>query len=114
MLTELRIPALWGGTPERTWQFARQIVIPTMWALAPTAGYGSERIPATGGLVLAANHFSGLDPTLIGIYSTRSIYYMAKIELLDVPVVGEILRWTGSFAVRRGEGDRDSIRVARW
>jgi hypothetical protein len=39
---------------------------------------------------------------------------MAKIELLSVPVAGEILRWTGAFAVRRGEGDRDSIRVARW
>jgi 1-acyl-sn-glycerol-3-phosphate acyltransferase len=31
-----------------------------------------------------------------------------------VPIVGELLRWTGAFAVRRGEGDRDSIRVARW
>jgi 1-acyl-sn-glycerol-3-phosphate acyltransferase len=39
---------------------------------------------------------------------------MAKIELLDVPIVGELLRWAGSFAVRRGAGDRDSIRVARW
>ena len=39
---------------------------------------------------------------------------MAKIELLSVPVVGELLRWTGAFAVRRGEADRDSIRVARW
>jgi 1-acyl-sn-glycerol-3-phosphate acyltransferase len=114
MLTELKIPALWGGTPERTWQVARAIVIAIMRALAPTAGYGVERMPATGGAVLAANHFSGLDPTLVGIYSKRAIYYMAKIELLDVPVVGEILRWTGSFAVRRGEGDRDSIRVARW
>ena len=39
---------------------------------------------------------------------------MAKIELLEVPVAGEVLRWLGSFAVRRGEGDRDAIRVARW
>ena len=29
---------------------------------------------------------------------------MAKIELLEVPVAGEALRWLGSFAVRRGEG----------
>src|SRR5262249_55481885 len=44
----------------------------------------------------------------------RTLYYMAKIELLSVPIVGELLRWTGAFAVRRGEGDRDSLRVARW
>jgi 1-acyl-sn-glycerol-3-phosphate acyltransferase len=114
MLTELRIPALWGGTPEGAWRIARNPVIVLMRALAPTGGYGVDRMPAAGGAVLAMNHFSALDPTLVGIYSMRSIYYMAKIELLDVPVAGEMLRWTGSFAVRRGEGDRDSIRVARW
>ena len=43
-----------------------------------------------------------------------TLYYMAKIELLRVPIAGELLRWTGAFAVRRGEGDRDSLRVARW
>ena len=42
------------------------------------------------------------------------MYYMAKIELLSVPIAGELLRWVGTFAVRRGEGDRDSMRVARW
>jgi 1-acyl-sn-glycerol-3-phosphate acyltransferase len=39
---------------------------------------------------------------------------MAKIELLSVALAGEILRWTGAFAVRRGESDRDALRVARW
>jgi hypothetical protein len=39
---------------------------------------------------------------------------MAKIELLRAPIAGELLRWTGAFAVRRGAGDRDSLRVARW
>jgi 1-acyl-sn-glycerol-3-phosphate acyltransferase len=39
---------------------------------------------------------------------------MAKIELLSIPIVGEFLHWTGAYAVRRGEGDRDALRVARW
>ena len=108
------IPKLWGGSPEATWRFARNPVVHVMNALAPTAGYGVGRLPATGGAVVAANHFSGLDPTLIGIYARRFMYFMAKLELLEVPVVGDVLRWTGVFAVRRGEGDRDSIRVARW
>ena len=38
---------------------------------------------------------------------------MMKAELLDIPVVGEALTWTGGFPVRRGEGDRDSLRKAR-
>ena len=48
------------------------------------------------------------------MFCPRTVYQMAKIELLEVPVAGETLRWLGSFAVRRGEGDRDAIRVARW
>jgi 1-acyl-sn-glycerol-3-phosphate acyltransferase len=71
-------------------------------------------MPRSGGAVLAVNHFSAIDPPLIGVYSTRTIYYMTKVELLDVPVAGELLRWVGSFAVRRGEGDRDALRVGRW
>jgi 1-acyl-sn-glycerol-3-phosphate acyltransferase len=113
VLTELGLQRLLGG-PEEVWLFARPAVAATLRFLSPSCGYGSERIPPTGGAVLAANHFAGVDPPLIGIYSTRSIYYMAKIELLSVPIAGELLRWTGSFAVKRGEGDRDSIRVARW
>jgi 1-acyl-sn-glycerol-3-phosphate acyltransferase len=114
LLTRLGVPKLWGGTPEATWRFALSPTILAVKLLGPTAGYGAERIPASGGGVVAANHFNGLDPVLVGIYSTRHIYYMAKIELMSLPVVGEILHWTGCFAVRRGEGDRDSIRVARW
>ncbi|MER3487312.1 MAG: 1-acyl-sn-glycerol-3-phosphate acyltransferase, partial [Chloroflexota bacterium] len=83
-------------------------------ALAPSYGYGLERLPARGGCVLAVNHLSAIDPPLVGAYSRRTIYYMAKIELLEIPVAGEILRWMGTFAVRRGEGDRDALRVARW
>jgi 1-acyl-sn-glycerol-3-phosphate acyltransferase len=38
---------------------------------------------------------------------------MTKKELLDTPFVGDVLMWTGAFPVRRGIGDRDSLRLAR-
>ena len=114
MLTRLGLYKLLGENPERTWPFARRIVGPITELLAPSFGYGHDRIPATGAAVVASNHFSEIDPAIVGLHSRRTLYYMAKIELLSVPIVGELLRWTGAFAVRRGEGDRDSIRVARW
>jgi len=114
LLTRLGGHRLFGGTPEAMWPVARPMVPLVMRFLVPSYGYGIDRMPAAGGAVLAANHFSAIDPALVGIYSRRCVYYMAKIELLSVPVFGEFLRWTGAFAVRRGEGDRDSIRVARW
>jgi 1-acyl-sn-glycerol-3-phosphate acyltransferase len=114
MLTRLGLYKLLGENPERTWPFARQLVIPIVNAIAPNWGYGHERVPESGGLVVASNHFSEVDPAVLGLHCRRTLYYMAKVELLSVPVVGELLRWTGAFAVRRGEGDRDSLRVARW
>ena len=66
-------------------------------------------MPASGGGVVVANHFSAIDPPLVGIFSRRTIYFMAKVELLDVPVAGEVLRWLGTFGVKRGEGDRDAF-----
>lgn len=81
--------------------------------LAPAAGYGVDRVPLEGGGVVAANHFSGIDHPLIGGFSPRTIYFLAKAELLQVPVVGWSLRSLGVFGVRRGEGDRDALRLAR-
>jgi 1-acyl-sn-glycerol-3-phosphate acyltransferase len=81
--------------------------------LAPAAGYGVERVPRDGGGVVAANHFSGIDHPLIGAFSPRPLYFLAKAELLEMPVLGAVLRSLGVFGVRRGEGDRDALRQAR-
>ncbi len=114
MLTELGLYRLLGENPERTWSIARAAVKPIVRLIAPSYSYGSDRLPVEGGLVVAVNHFSEVDPAIVGLHSQRTLYYMAKVELLAVPIAGELLRWTGAFAVRRGEGDRDALRVARW
>jgi 1-acyl-sn-glycerol-3-phosphate acyltransferase len=95
------------------WWFGRRIVPPIALWLTPSASYGVERVPLAGGVVVAANHFSGIDHPLIGSFSPRNMHFLAKAELLRVPVVGLVLRWLGVFGVRRGEGDREALRHAR-
>ena len=114
MLTELGLYKLFGEDPEKAQRFARSFMGTVAMALAPSATYGVERVPESGGLVVASNHLSAIDPVLVPILCPRTIYQLAKIELLEVSIAGEVLRWLGSFAVRRGEGDRDALRVARW
>jgi 1-acyl-sn-glycerol-3-phosphate acyltransferase len=114
VLTEAGLYRLWDESPEKAWAFARYWLPPLVRVLAPGCGYGLERIPARGGGVLAVNHFSAIDPPFVGAFSRRAIYYMAKVELLELPLLGEVLRWMGAFAVRRGESDRSALRVARW
>jgi 1-acyl-sn-glycerol-3-phosphate acyltransferase len=75
--------------------------------------YGAERVPREGGVVLALNHFSWLDPPVFGVTCPRTIYYMAKIEAHRVHGLGQLMRAFGTFSVRRGESDRDAVRRMR-
>ena len=70
-------------------------------------------MPRDGGLVVAANHFSWIDPPALGAASPRTLYFMAKVEAHRVPGLGQLMRSFGAFAVRRGESDRDAVRTMR-
>jgi 1-acyl-sn-glycerol-3-phosphate acyltransferase len=96
-----------------------------IWAIGrPTIGsavklasrfrvYGAERVPLEGGLVVASNHFSWLDPPALGEACPRTLYFMAKVEAHRVPGLGQLMRSFGAFSVRRGESDRDAVRTMR-
>jgi 1-acyl-sn-glycerol-3-phosphate acyltransferase len=75
--------------------------------------YGGERVPREGGVVLAFNHFHWVDPPAFGTASPRPIYFMAKIEAHRIPGLGQLIRAFGTFSVRRGESDRDAVRLMR-
>jgi glycerol-3-phosphate dehydrogenase (NAD(P)+) len=72
---------------------------------------GREHIPA-GGVILAANHRSFLDPFAIGCCNPRPIYFVAKQELFRNPLLGWILNCMGAFPVRRGESDDESVKTS--
>ena len=80
---------------------------------APLEVYGSERIPRHGGAVLAMNHFSWIDPPAYGAACPRRIVFMAKVEAHRVPGLGQLIRSHGTLSVRRGESDREALRLAR-
>lgn len=95
------------------WAVGRVTMGAAVRALAPLRIYGSERVPKSGGVVLALNHFSWLDPPAFGTASPRTIRYMAKAELHEVKVIGPLIRSFGTFSVRRGESDREAVRLMR-
>ena len=98
---------------ELVWAVGRVTFGGAVRALAPLRVYGSERVPATGGVVLAMNHFSWLDPPAFGAASPRPMRFMAKAELHSVKGIGPLIRSFGAFSVRRGESDREAVRLMR-
>ena len=74
---------------------------------------GVEHIPREGGLVLAANHWSNVDPWPLGLplFPRRFLRFMAKSEVFWFPL-GMLIRGGGAFPVRRGEHDVEAIETA--
>jgi 1-acyl-sn-glycerol-3-phosphate acyltransferase len=101
------------NTPDVVWAIGRPTLGTILRLLVPLRVYGSSRVPGEGGIVLALNHFSWLDPPAFGAACPRNIHYMAKSELHDVRLLGPMIRGFGTFAVRRGESDREAVRLAR-
>jgi len=68
-----------------------------------------------GGLIVAANHRSFLDPFAIGgiLPWRRPMNYVAKVELFERRWQAWILSRLGAFPIRRGESDEDSVETAR-
>jgi len=73
---------------------------------------GEENIPPTGGVIIAPIHISHLDPPAVASGMNRHLRFMAKEELFHNKLFGALITSVGSFPVRRGETDTQSIRTA--
>jgi 1-acyl-sn-glycerol-3-phosphate acyltransferase len=89
----------------------RAVMKPAIIAYFRLRRLGREHIPA-GGVILAANHRSFLDPFAIGCCNPRPIYFVAKRELFKNPLIGWFLNCMGAFPVKRGESDEESVQTA--
>jgi 1-acyl-sn-glycerol-3-phosphate acyltransferase len=73
---------------------------------------GEEHVPASGPVVIAANHISYLDPPMLGTWFPRPVHFMAKQELFKLPLLGRLIAAVHAFPVDRERGDVGAIRRA--
>jgi 1-acyl-sn-glycerol-3-phosphate acyltransferase len=98
---------------DRVWALGRPTIGTAAALLTRLRVYGRERVPMDGGLVVASNHLSWIDPPVLGAAIPRTLYFMAKVEAHRVPGLGQLMRSFGAFSVRRGESDREAVRTMR-
>ena len=98
---------------DAVWKVGHYTIGTLVRMLTPLRNYGAERVPRSGGIVLAFNHFHWIDPPVFGLLSPRTIYYVAKVEAHRMPGLGQLIRSFGTISVRRGESDREAVRRMR-
>jgi 1-acyl-sn-glycerol-3-phosphate acyltransferase len=94
--------------PERFYDLLAPLARLIVGLLADLRVVGAERIPAHGGVLLAANHVSFLDPLVLAVAlydcGRRKVRFLAFADLFDHPLVGWVLRGTRMIPVARGRG----------
>lgn len=73
--------------------------------------FGAENVPLKGGVILASNHASYLDPPLVGSGLKRDINYLARASLFRFPIMGSVLRSWNSVPVDRDGGGAKGLKI---
>jgi 1-acyl-sn-glycerol-3-phosphate acyltransferase len=74
--------------------------------------HGRGRLPASGGVLVVANHQSFLDPVLAAVGMARPFHPMARASLFRLAPFRWLIRSLHAFPVRRGRADLGAIREA--
>lgn len=101
-------------TREPDWVYGVVRVLTTLYgAIAFRArAIGSERVPASGPVILAPNHFSYMDHFFVGMFVRRKVRFMAKSQLFRRPMQF-VYSHGGVFPVRRGHRDEEAFLTAK-
>jgi 1-acyl-sn-glycerol-3-phosphate acyltransferase len=74
--------------------------------------FGAEKIPDEGGILMASNHASFLDPPVAGVgYRKRPIHFMARNTLWNSKFGTWWMTKVGCIPVSRGTGDMRALKT---
>lgn len=77
----------------------------------PVRVHNADRVPATGGVILAANHVGIIDGPLLAVYAPRPVHALTKREMFEGRLSG-FLRQTGQIPLDRFGADPGAVRSA--
>ncbi len=106
------VPKFAGVEP---YHLLRMVVRPESFPYARFDISGVDRIPASGPVLVAANHRSYFDVVALALVAARlgrPVRFLAKRELFDAPLIGQMARALGGIPVDRGSGSDKPLREA--
>jgi 1-acyl-sn-glycerol-3-phosphate acyltransferase len=97
--------------PDWVYEVVRVATSLYAWTFFRARGVDAEKVPASGPVILAPNHFSFMDHFFAGAFIRRRVSFMAKSQLF-VPPLQFIYTHGGVFPVRRGHQDEEAFVTA--
>jgi 1-acyl-sn-glycerol-3-phosphate acyltransferase len=97
--------------PDWVYEVVRLATSLYAWTFFRARGVDAVKVPHTGPVILAPNHFSFMDHFFAGAFIRRRVRFMAKSQLF-VPPMQFIYTHGGVFPVRRGYQDEDAFITA--
>jgi 1-acyl-sn-glycerol-3-phosphate acyltransferase len=97
--------------PDWVYELVRIITSLYAYTLLRARSISTDKVPGTGAVILAPNHFSFMDHFLLGAYIRRKVRFMAKSQLFARPMQF-IYTHGGVFPVRRGARDDEAFITA--
>jgi putative phosphoserine phosphatase/1-acylglycerol-3-phosphate O-acyltransferase len=88
---------------------------PSLFPWADIHIKGVDRIPRQGPAILVGNHRSYFDATVMAMVvakTGRTVRFLGKKEVFDVPVFGSIAKALGGIRVDRGTGSEEPLQAA--
>ncbi len=71
---------------------------------------GLQNVPATGGVIIAANHQTYIDPFWLSLPIKRPTRYLAWSAAFGWPIIGKCLKWFGAWPLALEGSDPTAIR----
>lgn len=103
----------WPLTHKPDWMYevVRCVSSLSAWTFFRTTCLDSHKVPTSGPVIFAPNHFSNLDHFFVGAATRRKVQFMAKSQLYK-GIFAFIMKRGGVFPVRRGYRDEQSVEIA--
>ncbi|MGZ4618787.1 MAG: lysophospholipid acyltransferase family protein [Frankiaceae bacterium] len=100
----------WGGCRLGFWYgFAALVLRPLLLLFTRHDWRGTEHVPRRGGVIIAVNHVSYVDPLILEHFfvdgTSRLPRFLAKIEVFRKRFVGRVVRGTDQIPVARYSAD---------
>lgn len=97
--------------PDPMYELVRAITSMWAWTAFRARCISSEKVPASGPVILAPNHFSFMDHFFLGAFIRRKVRFMAKSQMFKPPL-SFIYTHGGVFPIRRGHRDEEAFITA--